>query len=136
MRKHKLRVSNFVMMVLLLLAFFYIYTEFVTTRISASELVNEYKLNKALADKKFLNKEIELTGKVSAYYQFNDGDNLLELESGNKEIEIYCIIVSGKDNERASQLTKGTRIKLIGICTGMAIQRFPNSVYIKVIEIK
>ena len=136
MRKHKLRVSNFVMIVLLLLAFFYIYTEFVTTRISAPELVNEYKLNKVLADKKFLNKEIELTGKVSAYYQFNDGDNLLELESGNKEIGIYCIIVPRKDNERASQLTKGTRIKLIGICTGMAIQRFPNSVYIKVIEIK
>jgi len=136
MRKHKLRVSNFVMIVLLLLAFFYIYTEFVTTRISAAELVNEYKLNKVLADKKFLNKEIELTGKVSAYYQFNDGDNLLELESGNKEIGIYCIIVPRKDNERASQLTKGTRIKLIGICTGMAIQRFPNSVYIKVIEIK
>ena len=136
MRKHKLRVSNSVMIVLLLLAFFYIYTEFVTTRISAAELVIEYKLNKVSSDKKFLNKEIELTGKVSAYYQFNDGDNLLELESGNKEIGIYCIIVPGKNNERASQLTKGTRIKLIGICTGMAIQRFPNSVYIKVIEIK
>lgn len=136
MRKQKLKVSNFVMIVLLLLALYYIYIEFETIRINASELADAYYLNKVQADKKFLNKEIELTGKVSAFYQFSDGDNYLELESENNEIGVYCIIIPGKDNKIESQLTKGTRIKIIGICTGMANQRFPNSVYIKVSEIK
>ena len=124
------------MLLLILFVLFFVVLQDKSLKLTAEELVSSYNSDILMADKKFLNKEIELTGKVSAYYQFTDGENLLELESGNKEIGIYCIIVPRKDNERASQLTKGTRIKLIGICTGMAIQRFPNSVYIKVIEIK
>ncbi|HLG32849.1 MAG TPA: hypothetical protein VI362_07390 [Ignavibacteriaceae bacterium] len=136
MRKQKLKVSNFVMIVLLLLALYYIYIEFETIRINAVELDGAYKLNKLEADKKFLNKEIELTGIVIAFYLFSDGDNLLELESEDNGIGIYCIIKPGKDNEIASRLTKGTGVKIIGICTGMSNQRFPNSIYIKVSEIK
>jgi hypothetical protein len=136
MKKKKPKLANFLMVVLLLLAFYYIYVEFGTTRVSAEDLVNEYSNNKKLADEEYLNKEIELTGKVAAFYEFSGEENLLELESGNDQTGLYCILSHNEDIEIAKSFTNGMNVKIIGTCIGIVSKKFPNSIYIKMKEFK
>jgi hypothetical protein len=124
------------MIALLLLAVFYLYVEQQSIKISAVQLAFEYEKNKTASDKNYLNKEITITGKAKAYYEFGNESNLLELNSGQAEIGVYCIIVNPADETFAQNLTRGTKVKTMGNCIGILDRKFPNSIYIEVSSIK
>ena len=104
--------------------------------ISAEELARHYSTNVQTADDKFLNKEIDMTGKVKAYFEFEDANDLMELISENAVISVFCILLSDEQINVAKNLTQGTDVKIKGKCLGMAENKFSNSIYIHVVKIK
>lgn len=123
------------MVVLLILIFYYVFTEMTSVEVSAGELARIYSTDIQGADEKFLNKEIELIGKVKAYFDFENDNDLLELISENAVISVFCILLNDKQIEQAKSLTQGTEIRIIGKCLGLAEYKFPKSVYIRVSKI-
>jgi len=123
------------MVVLLLLVFYYLFTKMTLIEISAEELARTYSKNVQAADDKFLYKEIDLTGKVKAYFEFEDDNDLLEIISENATISVFCILLNDEHINLAKNLTRETEIKIKGRCLGLAENKFSNSVYIRVSEI-
>jgi hypothetical protein len=121
---------------LILLILFYVFIEQKNPKVTSGELIKSYMIYPAEADKKYLNKEIELTGKVKSYYEFENEESLLQLASEQNELTIYCILINKEMNERAKSLTTGTTIKVSGKCLGIKDYKFPNSIYIETERIK
>lgn len=134
-RTKKTKLSNFIMVVLLLLIFYYIFTNMTSVEISAEELARNYSTDIQGADDKFLNKEIKLTGKVKAYFEFEEESDLLEIISENATISVFCILLNDEQINTAKSLTQGTEIRIKGRCLGLAENKFPNSVYVRVSKI-
>ena len=124
------------MLAMLLLLVYYFFVEMRSIKISAEELANNYSNDVTTADEKFLNKEIELSGKVKAYFKFEDEDDLLELFSGNSTVNVYCMLINEDQSTKANKLTQGTEVKVLGKCLGLAEYKFPNSIYFKVSKLK
>jgi hypothetical protein len=123
-------------MSLLLILFYFVFTEIRSVEISAEELANIYSRNIRSANEKYLNKEIEMTGKVKVFFELEEEDDLLELISDDSEIRIFCILQNDEQINKAKLLTRGTEIKIKGRCLGLAENKFPNSVYIQATEMK
>jgi hypothetical protein len=128
--------SNAIMIVLVILAIYYFYTETMPLKLSADNLITLYEQNSRRADDNFLNKEIEVTGTVKAFYKFEDKHSLLELNSRKKSLGLYCIIMSSEIEEKANKLVKDMPLTVAGKCKGLAKGIFPNSIYIEVKSIK
>jgi hypothetical protein len=58
------KISNAIMLVLLVAAVFIYYTEIIPLKVDAVKLAASYSINKTQADKNFLDKELEVTGTV------------------------------------------------------------------------
>jgi len=127
------------MLLLILLVLFYIVFQDKNIKVSAEELVSSYSSNINAANKKFLDKEIELTGEVKSFFQFEGEKSLLQLNTGNSELQLYCILMNKETEEKASSLTAGTTVKVFGKCLGLnpsLADKFPNSIYIEAEQIK
>lgn len=127
---------NAIMIVLVIVAIYIFYTESMPLKISADELIEAYEKNSPQADDNFLNKEIEVTGTVKSYYNFENKNSLLELNSDNRDTRIYCIIVTADNEAMANRLIKDTPVTVVGKCNGLAKGVFSNSIYIVVKSIK
>ena len=127
------------MLLLILFVLFYIFVEQKSIQISALELARSYGSNTQNADKKFLNQDIELTGSVKTYYEFENTDNLLALLINNDLPDILIIIMNKEMEAKVKRLTTGTKISVFGKCLGLnpsGKEKFPNSIYIEAKEIK
>jgi hypothetical protein len=124
------------MVVLLLLLFYYLFIEITSIKISAEELAKHYSSEMKEADDKFLNKEIELNGRVKTYFDFDNDSDLLELNSENAKISVFCMLLNDDQINKAKSLTQGTEVTIKGRCLGMTDYKFQHSVYIRVSEIK
>lgn len=127
------------MLLLILLVLFYIVFQDKNIKVSAEELVSSYSSNINAANKKFLDKEIELTGEVKSFFQFEGEKSLLQLNTGNSELQLYCILMNKETEEKASSLTAGTTVKVFGKCLRLnpsLADKFPNSIYIEAEQIK
>ena len=124
------------MLLLILFVLFFIVLQDKSIKVSADELVNSYSLDISASDKRFLNKEIELTGGIKSFLQFESDKSLLELRTMNDELKLYCILMNNEAEERASTLTVGTPVTIYGKCLGIKDYKFPNSIYIEVEQIK
>jgi len=124
------------MLLLILFVLFFIVLKDKITKVSADELVNSYSLDISASDKKFLNKEMELTGGIKSLLQFESDKSLLELRTANDELKLYCILMNKETEEKASTLTTGTPVTVYGRCLGIKEYKFPNSIYIEVEQIK
>ncbi len=82
--------------------------------ISPSDLLQAYEADENAANKKYLDKIIQVEGVVKAY-NFVDGGGSLSLETGSEMSAIICEFES-KDN--ISKIKIGERVKIKGICTG------------------
>jgi hypothetical protein len=131
LKKRKRKLSNLVMIALILIAVFYFYVGQKDIYITADELADTYLSNTEQADNKFLNKKMELAGEVKSYYAFKDQPNLLELKIENKGIRIYSLFSTQKDDSLASTLTISTPVIVSGICTGIKNQGSMEGVYIE-----
>jgi hypothetical protein len=124
------------MLLLILFVLFFIVLQDKSIKVSADELVNSYSLDISASDKKFLNKEIELTGGIKSFLQFESEKSLLELRTTNDGLKLYCILMNKETEEKASILTAGTPVTVYGKCLGLKDYKFPNSIYIEVEQIK
>ena len=139
MRKRKTKLSNVIMLLLILLVIFYLVFQQRSIKITADELVTNYSLNQKDADKNFLNKDLEITGEVKSYYEFENGNSIIEIKTEHNEIGVYAIIMNKETEEKVRTLTIGTLITVYGKCLGantsIAENFFPG-IYIEVDRIK
>lgn len=124
------------MLLLLLFVLFYVVMQDKTIKVTANDLVQSYITNIKTTDENFFNKEIELTGKVKSFLQFESDKSLLELKTANDELKLYCILMNKETEEKASTLTTGTLIKVFGKCLGLKDYKYPNSIYIEAEQIR
>jgi hypothetical protein len=83
----------------------------------AEQLFKEYESNDTLASKKFLDKVIEVKGKVTNVQVDQKGGIVLMLDEREGMAGIACSIDEGS-KEKAKSLKAGQTISLKGICTG------------------
>ena len=127
------------MLLLILFVLFYIVLENRNIKVTVEELVISYSINKQTADKNYLNKDIELTGKFRSLLQSASGDNFFQMETLNDTTNLYCIIEDPLLLERTSVITSGTSVTIFGKCLGLKEDVFDptfNSIYIKTKSIK
>jgi hypothetical protein len=124
------------MLLLILFVLFFIILRDKSIKVSADELVNNYISDISASDKKYLNKEMELTGGIKSFLQFEGEKSLLELRTVNDELILYCILMNKETEEKVSMLTAGTPVTVFGKCLGIKEYKFPNSIYIEAELIK
>ena len=137
-RKYKQmkKISNAIMLVLLIAAVFIYYTEMIPLKVDAVKLAASYSNNKTKADKNFLDKELEVTGTVKAFYKLIEVRNVLELNTGESEISLFCFFMNEIDETKAASFSEGDTVTVIGKCAGLDKYNFVNGVKIEVKKIK
>ena len=124
------------MLVLLIAAVFIYYTEMIPYKVDAASLATSYSKNKTEADKNFLNKELEVTGQVKAFYTLLELRNVLELNTGESEVSLFCFFMNEIDENKASRFSEGDTVIVIGRCAGLDKYNFVNGIKIEVKKIK
>ena len=127
------------MLLLILFVLFFIVLKDRSLNVTSEQIVKSYISDKKAADAKFLNKEIELSGKVKSFFQFEVEKSLLELETGNRELQLFCLLMNKETEEIAESLTAGTTVKVFGKCLGLnppVAVKFQQSIYIEAERIK
>ena len=85
----------------------------VAITITASQLFNEFEANEAVANKKYLNKAVLVTGSVSEISFNQSGKTVIILESDNPMFGVSCTM-----EEKPQNLAIGIKVSVKGICTG------------------
>jgi hypothetical protein len=127
------------MLLLILFVLFFIVIQNRTVKVSIQELTQNYSSNAVEADKKFLNQNLELSGKVKSFIQIEGEKSYLELKSINDELKVYCILLNKGLETKAALQTTGTTVTIIGKCLGLKpdlIDKSSSSIYIEVEHIK
>jgi len=127
------------MLLLILFVLFYIVIENRNTKVTVEELVNNYLIDRHTADNNYLNKDIELIGKLKSLLQPSNGDNFVQLESLNDTLNLYCIVDNPELLEKALSIASGTTVTIFGKCLGLEEDIFDfslNSIYIETKNIK
>lgn len=124
------------MLLLILFVLFFIVLQNRTSKITTEELIQNYEANRIEADKQFLGKTLEISGRVKSFLQFESDKSLLELKTANDELRLYCILMNKETEDIASILTTGTSVTVYGKCLGMADLKFHNSLCIEAERIK
>lgn len=124
------------MLVLLIAAVFIYYTEMISIKVDAVNLAASYSKNRTEADKNFLDKELEVTGTVKAFYRLLEIRNVLELNTGESKISLFCFFMNEIDENKAARFSEGDTVIIIGECAGLDKYNFVNGVVIDVKKIK
>ena len=124
------------MLLLILFVLFFIVLKERGLKVTSEQIVNSYLSDIKAADAKFLDKEIELSGKVKSFFQFEVEKSLLELETGNRELQLFCLLTNKETEEKASSLTAGSTVTVLGKCLGIKDYKIPNGIYIEAELIK
>jgi hypothetical protein len=82
--------------------------------VTASQLVKEYQQNEAEANKKYLDKAIQVSGNIGEVKSNQDGKVTVTLTSDDPFTGVFCTL-----KERASNITTGSPVIIKGICSGM-----------------
>jgi hypothetical protein len=82
--------------------------------ITASQLIKEYQLNEAGANKKYLDKTIEVTGNVSEVKNNQDGKATIMLTTDDPFTGVLCTL-----KESPGSISTGSSVVIKGICSGM-----------------
>ena len=82
--------------------------------ITAVQLVNEFQENELEANKKYLDKVIQVTGNINAVGDNQEGMTTLTLSSDDAFTGVFCML-----KEKAAGLKVGDKITIKGICSGM-----------------
>ncbi len=130
------KISNAIMLVLLIAAVFIYYTEMIPLKVDAVKLAASYSNNKTQADKNFLDKELEVTGTVKAFYKIIEVGNVLELNTGESEISLFCFFINEIDETKAASLSERDTVIVIGKCAGLDDYNFVKGVKLEVKKIK
>ena len=130
------KISNAIMLILLVAAVFIYYTEMIPLKVDAVKLAASYSSNKTQADKNFLDKELEVTGTIKAFYKLIEGRNVLELNTGESDISLFCFFINEFDETEAASFSEGDTVTVIGKCAGSDQYNFVSGVKVEVKKIK
>lgn len=118
-RRKKNKYTNLIMLLLILFALFFVVLQTKSIKVTSDELIENYESNVAAADSNYLNKKIEISGKVNTLIQIEGKENFLELQSNNQQLKIYCMLPNTELLESAAFITTGTRVNIHGKCLGL-----------------
>ncbi len=124
------------MLLLIFFVLFFIVLQDKSIKVNVEELIKIYDSDITAANKKFLNKGIELSGKVKSLLQFEGKKSLLELDTGNSELQLFCLLMNKETEASVSALTIGTPVMVYGKCLGITDFNYSNSLYIEAERIK
>jgi hypothetical protein len=82
--------------------------------VTAAQLVKEYQDNEAEANKKYLDKAIQVTGNITEMKNNQDGKSTITLASDDAFSGVFCTLKT-----TVSNLTPGNAVTIKGICSGM-----------------
>jgi hypothetical protein len=82
--------------------------------VTAAQLVKEFQQSEVEANKKYLDKAIQVSGAVSEVKNNQDGKTTIMLASDDAFTGVFCTL-----KEQASDIKPGTAIVIKGICSGM-----------------
>ena len=112
-----------------------IYNYYTPIKITAEQLTKEYANNSKSADKRFLNRNVEVTGKVKAFYKLLNTRNVLELRTNIQNQNLFCFFTIQAAEFNASKLGQGRVVTVKGKCLGKEAYKFVNGIKIEVNEI-
>ena len=87
--------------------------------ITAADLYNDFQHDETLANKKYLNKVIEVTGNVSDIQNVN-GSQIILLNSNEDAGGVSCQLANDENNKKIT-VKKSATITVKGKCTGYLI---------------
>lgn len=82
--------------------------------ISAVKLLQEYESDESMADSKFLDKVLEVSGSFNKYEEI-DGKANIYFESKDKLSNVICEM---ENTDNIKSLVKGQTINIKGLCSG------------------
>lgn len=84
--------------------------------ISAEKLADEYSSNEETANKKFLNKTVEVSGDVEECLK--NGEVYSVSLSTNDPMTLITVVLIPQENSKAEKIKSGQKITVKGICNG------------------
>jgi hypothetical protein len=85
--------------------------------LSADDIFSEFEKNEVDANKKFLDKVIEVSGTVQSFNNENLADRNVTLQTESGMFGVICKLDSTYDAQY--KIAVGEKIKIKGVCTGM-----------------
>ena len=82
--------------------------------VTSAQLVKDYQANEAEANKKYLDKAIQVTGVVADIKNNQEGNSTITLSSDDAFTGVFCTL-----KEKPVNVTAGSTIIIKGICSGM-----------------
>ncbi len=89
--------------------------------LSATELFQEYSENQAVADKKFIDQVIQISGQIFEISTDQQGATVFLLSTGENEAGVLCTLELS-ESDKVSGKKVGDSISLKGVCTGMLME--------------
>jgi len=87
-------------------------------KLSATQLFSDYQVDETTANEKYLDKVMEISGKIKEVSTDEKGMTTLTLESGDDMFGIICQM-DNLTKHNQTNFTEGEKINLKGICTGV-----------------
>lgn len=87
-------------------------------QLSATQLFSDYENNEPKANKKYLDKIVEVSGRVKEVSQDENGMTSLTLETESDMFGVICQLDNLTKHAR-TDFKEGEEVKLKGICTGV-----------------
>jgi len=81
--------------------------------LAATNLVKEYGTDEKVADKKYLDKNIEVSGTVGECTKNQDGGMVVTLDCGDPMSGVQCTM-----HDKDVAVTKGQNVTIKGLCSG------------------
>lgn len=116
------------MLLLILLALFFVVLQNRINRICVDELINDYDASAVEADAKYINQRLEISGKVKSFVKTEGGEVKLLLASVSKYFEINCLLRNKELEAKATALTLGTNVTIFGKCLGLTRESAEDSI--------
>ena len=124
------------MLLLIIFVLFFVVMQNRTIKLKVEELIQNYQTNKVEADKKYLNQKLEITGEVKSFLKPDGENGLLELNSTNFKYKLFCRLMNNEVEGKASSLTNGTNVTVIGNCIGLKKYSDENGINEIIIEVE
>ncbi len=103
--------------------------------ISATTIAQDYNNDADIANKKYLNRNVEVTGSVKAFYKIMNTRNVLELNTNVSSQNLFCFFTSQPTEFQAGSLKQGQNITVEGKCLGNDAYKFVKGIKIDVDQI-
>ena len=89
--------------------------------LSATELFEAYSKNQTVADQKFIDQVVQISGQIFEIFTDQQGATVFLLATGGDEAGVLCTLELG-EKEKVSSKKVGDVITLKGVCTGMLME--------------